>query len=87
MITEHKTIKIADMFAIRDLLKSAAKKNTSEIWANAHRTKVKSSTAGAVWVNRLKLNLVPATAKTMNEIDDRIKKVTGYKIKRAYQSG
>lgn len=80
MITEHKTIKITDMFAIRDLLKSEAKQNTREIWANAHRTKVTISTAGAVWVNRLKLNLAPATAKIMKEIEDRIKKVTSYKI-------
>ena len=80
MMTEHKTRRITAIFAIRDLLKSAPNKNASDIWANAHNSKVTNITIGAVLVNRLRLNLAPDPAKTAKEIAERTKKVTKYEI-------
>jgi hypothetical protein len=82
MITEHKTIRITDILAILERLKSEAKKNDNDICTVVQRNSVIIMTNISVFVNRDKLNLIPAITKTDNEIAERMKNVTivRYKI-------
>jgi hypothetical protein len=76
MITEHKTIRITDILAILELLKREANKKDNDICTIVQRNSVIIMTYISVFVNKDKLNLIPAITKTDNEIAERMKNVT-----------